>query len=222
MPNRLVLTGFGYYRKTKHSGEGKEMAWKGSCIKLFIFILLPVLTACAPTTLKQVWKDDAYRGGHLQKILIVGVDRSDAVRKLLEDEFGEQLNAGGAEAIRSYRIFTEEEMLDKRIFASKVSELQADALLIATLKDVADTGIYETYPAVTGQGSGSYGYYLQCCQIVSIGRNVVIETRIFDAKKDRLIWSAVTETIFEGSAEVVIRSFVPVIIAELQSNTLLQ
>ena len=184
--------------------------------------VLTTLTACAPTTLHQIWRDDAYHGGHLKKILIVGVDRSDTVRSLLEDVFAEHLGAGGAEAVQSYRIFSEEEALDKRVFASKVSELQADAVLIVTLKDVADTGIYETYPSVTTQSSGFYGYYLQCCQIVSIGRNVVIETRIFDARKDKLIWSAVTETIFEGSAEVVIRSFVPVIIAELQKSTLLQ
>jgi hypothetical protein len=50
----------------------------------------------------------------------------------------------------------------------------------------------------------------------------VIETKIFDAKYDRLIWSAVTETIFEGSVEEVIRSFVPVIITELHGSTLLQ
>jgi catabolite regulation protein CreA len=50
----------------------------------------------------------------------------------------------------------------------------------------------------------------------------VIETKIFDAKYDRLIWSAVTETIFEGSAEEAIRSFVPVIITELHGSTLLQ
>ena len=118
--------------------------------------------------------------------------------------------------------FSEEEVLDKRVIAAKVNELQIDALLLATLRDVADTGLYETYPAFVAEGGGYYGYYLQCCQIVSIGRNVVIETKIFETKHDKMIWSAVTETIFEGSAEVVIRSFVPVIIAELQSDTLLQ
>jgi hypothetical protein len=193
-----------------------------SFIGLLMIIALSVFTSCAPTTLKSVWRDDAYHGGHLKKVLVLGVDRNTTVKILLEDEFAEQLKAKGTEAVQSHRIFSEEEVLDKRVIAAKVNELQIDALLIATLKDVADTGLYDTYPAIVGEGGGYYGYYLRCCQIVSIGRNVVIETKIFDTKHDKMIWSAVTETIFEGSAEVVIRSFVPVIIAELQRNTLLQ
>jgi hypothetical protein len=193
-----------------------------SYIGIFMVIALSVFTSCAPTTLKSVWKDDAYHGGHLKKVLIIGVDRNATVKTLLEDEFAEQLKARGTEAIQSHRIFPEEEIPDKRVMAAKVNELQIDALLIATLKDVADTGLYETYPAFVEEGGGYYGYYLRCCQIVSIGRNVVIETKIFETKHDKIIWAAITETIFEGSAEVVIRSFVPVIIAELQSNTLLQ
>jgi len=193
-----------------------------SFIGFLMIIALSVFSSCAPTTLKSVWKDDAYHGGHLKKVLVLGVDRNTTVKILLEDEFAEQLKAKGTDAVQSHRIFSEEEVLDKRVIAAKVNELQIDALLIATLKDVADTGLYDTYPAFVGEGGGYYGYYLRCCQIVSIGRNVVIETKIFDTKHDKMIWSAVTETIFEGSAEVVIRSFVPVIIAELQSNTLLQ
>jgi hypothetical protein len=191
-------------------------------VGLLATVVLTLITACAPTALRSVWKDDAYQGGNLKKVLIIGVDRNSAVRALLEDEFTEQLKARGTEAVQSYRIFSEDEILDKRVIAAKVNELRIDALLIATLKDVADTGTYETYPAFLEEGGGYYGYYLQCCQIVSIGRNVVIETKIFDAKRDSMIWSAVTETIFEGSADMVIRSFVPVIIAELQSNTLLR
>jgi hypothetical protein len=191
-------------------------------IRFLVIISLVIISACAPTTLKSVWRDDAYHGGHLKKVLIIGVDRNLTVKTLLEDEFVEQLKAGGTEAVPSHRIFSEEENIDKRVIASKVKELQVDALLIATLKDVADTGTYETYPTFIAEGGGYYGYYLQCCQIVSRGRNVVIETKVFDAKNDRLIWSAVTETIFEGSAEKVIRSFVPVIITELHGGTLLQ
>lgn len=198
------------------------MQKKGFFIRFFVIIALVIITACAPTTLKSVWRDDAYHGGYLKKVLIIAVDRNLTIKALLEDGFVELLKAGGTEAVPSYRIFSEEENIDKRVIASKVKELQVDALLIATLKDVADTGIYETYPTFIEEGGGYYGYYLQCCQIVSLGRNVVIETKIFDAKYDRLIWSAVTETIFEGSVEEVIRSFVPVIIAELHGSTLLQ
>lgn len=208
------------FNQGEPGGEGMERG--KSFLSFLVIITLWFFTACAPTTLKSVWKDDSYREGYLKKVLVIGVDRNEMVKKLLEEEFAVQLKAGGAEVFQSHRIFSEEEIFDRRIIAAKVKELQADALLIATLKDVADTGLYETYPSVAGEGSGYYGYYLQCCQIVSIGRNVVIETRLFDAKQDRMIWSAVTETIFEGSAEMVIRSYIPVIIAELYRSAALQ
>lgn len=192
-------------------------------IRVFVIIALSVVTACAPTTLlKSVWKDDAYHGDRLKKALIMGVERNTTVQALLEDAFAEQLRARGTDAVQSYLVFPEEEVIDKRMIAAKVKELQIDALIIATLKDVAATGMYDTNPSFSQEGGGYYGYYLQCCQIVSTGRNVVIETRIFDTKSEKMVWSAVTETIFEGSAEVVIRSFVPVIITELQGTSLLQ
>jgi hypothetical protein len=193
----------------------------GHLISFFVIIMLFMLTACAPTTLKSVWKDDAYSGGRLKKVLVIGVDQNMTVKTLLEDAFTEQLKTSGTEAVPGHSVFSEEEGIDKRVIAAKVNELQVDALLISTLKDVADTGLYETYPTYIEEGGGYYGYYLQCCQIVSTGRNVVIETKIFDTKHDRLIWSAVTETIFEGSAANVIQSFVPVIITELHNTTLL-
>jgi len=62
---------------------------KGFFIRFFVIIALVIIAACAPTTLKSVWRDDAYHGGHLKKVLIIGVDRNVTVKALLEDEFVE-------------------------------------------------------------------------------------------------------------------------------------
>ncbi len=206
--------------QTKKGGSGMNEG-KVAVIVVLLMVLLG-FTACAPTTsLKSVWQDEAREKRYLHKVLIIGIDRSETIKVLLEDEFAAELRARGADAVQAHRIFPEEEILNKRAIASKIQELQVDALLIVALKDVAETGLYETHPSYYTEGGGYYGYYLRCCQIVSVGRNVVIETRVFDAGSDRLIWSAVTETMFEGSAEMAVRSFAPAIIAELYSSTLL-
>ncbi|MFH1025581.1 MAG: hypothetical protein V1764_02765 [Nitrospirota bacterium] len=69
-------------------------------------------------------KNIFFSGCHLKKVLIIAVDRNLTIKALLEDEFVEQLKAGGTEAVPSYRIFSEEENIDKRVIASKVKELQ--------------------------------------------------------------------------------------------------
>lgn len=190
---------------------------------MFAIMLLIMMNSCAATTttFRSVWKDDTYRDGPLKKVLIIGVDRNLAVKRLLEDELARQMKERGTGAIPSHTVLPEDIILEKEMIAAKIRELGLDAVLVARLIDVEDAGVYETSP-IFSEVSGYYGYYLQCCEAVSVGYNVVIETRIFDAKYDKVIWAALSETIFEGSAENVVRSFVPVIIKDLNERRLLQ
>jgi len=168
-----------------------------------------------------MWKDETFQGDPLKKVLIIGVDRSPTTRKLLENEFVRQLKGAGTTALASYDIFPEEEVIEKEMIESRVSELGIDSFLIARLIDVNEAGTYETYPTFYAQERGFYGYYIQCCQIVSLGNNVVIETKIFDAKYDKLIWEAYSDTVFGRSRDYAIQSFISAIIQDLQRERLL-
>jgi hypothetical protein len=186
----------------------------------FFIISVLVMNACATTELTSVWKDDKYRGGPLKKMLIIFVIQQEHLKIVFEDELAGQLQETGTVAVPSHTIFPEGGMLDKKMIDAKISELGIDSVLIARLLDVQDAGIYETYPYVSE--SSYFGYYMLCCQNVSLGYNALIETKVFDAGSDSLIWEALSETAIERASVNIIRSYVPAIIKSLRDQNLLQ
>jgi hypothetical protein len=141
------------------------------------------------------------------------------MKKLLENEFVLQLKANGLDAVPSHTVLPEDTILEKEMIIAKISELRIDSVLITTLVDVKETEAYEssTFFAPTG----FYGYYMQCCYSVMSGYDVEIETRLFDAHYDTLIWSALSATVLERAPEETIQSYIASIVSELQNKKLL-
>jgi hypothetical protein len=194
--------------------------------KLFFYRILPIiclvfLNACASTTqFNSVWKDETYQGGPLKKVLIVGVAKKPEIRTYFEEIFAQQLKTRGVYAVPSNIVLPESELLKKETVITIVNELKIDSVLVTKLVDVKDVGTYETSPTYVSRG-GYYGYYKQSYQTVSSGRNVVLITRIFDAKSEKLIWSALSETLLEKNPESVVDSFISAIMQHLEEEKLI-
>jgi hypothetical protein len=199
------------------------------------------MTSCATTTLTSVWKDGQFRSGSIKKAIVIGVSQKPAIRRLFEDEFARQLKTRGIEAIPGYTISQSDQIPDKDSILSKVKELQADAVLITRL---IDKKAIETYyppqrtrsvsqippPYVSGSTPPEqywvwYNYYNQCYQCEDTpgyrvqNELVSLETNIYDAKTDKLIWSALSDTFLEtldsGINARTIKSFIRVIMKRL-------
>ena len=123
---------------------------------------LIISNSCVTSALKSVWDDSTYKGGPLKKILVIAVDRNPTVRRMLENRFSDQLTARGTQAISSYTLFGEDEILDREMIMKKIHELGIDSVLVTTIVDVKDVGTYDTYP--THVDSGFYDYYVLCCE----------------------------------------------------------
>jgi hypothetical protein len=190
--------------------------------KIFFYRILPIiclvfLNACASTTqFNSVWKDETYQGGPLKKVLIVGAAKEPEIRTYFEEIFAQQLKTRGVYAVPSYIVLPESELLKKETVISIVNELKMDSVLVTKLVDINDVGTYETNP--TYVRGGYYGDYTRSYQTVSSGRNVVLITRIFDAKSEKLIWSVLSETLLEWSPESVIDSFISAIMQHLEEE----
>ena len=176
------------------------------------------MNSCATTSLTSVWMNDTYEGDTLKNILIVGVIEPQTLRKQFEDELVRQLKTKGTKGVASYTVFTEETMPDKEEIDLKIKELGMDSVLIARLVHIRDIEAYETYPSYFDYS----GFYILCCQnIVSSGYNVKFETKIFEAKNEKLIWSASSETLLERFPENIISSFISAIIKDLHNKKLI-
>ncbi|HUV99933.1 MAG TPA: hypothetical protein VMV88_07215 [Gallionella sp.] len=184
--------------------------------------LIPIallLSACASTRLTSVWKDPSYQT-RPARILVIGMARSPLNRRLFEDEFVRQLEAHGASAIASYTVLTDAQQGDQAVIAKKVTELGADAVLITRLvsKKVVQVYVPGTpyYPPPYYDNWPDYyvyGYrYMYTPGYIANDEYAVIETNLYDARTDKLIWAASSETGINDSNKNLIRSYIKVMV----------
>ena len=67
-----------------------------------------LLGACSSTVLRDSWRDPQWSAGPLRSVLVIGVARSPAHRRIFEDGFTRALRAEGTGASASYPLLPEE------------------------------------------------------------------------------------------------------------------
>jgi len=196
-------------------------------VSLFLLVAM-LVSACATTQLTSVWKDPAYQT-HPNKIMVIGVAKNPLNRRLFEDEFVQQLKARGTDAIASYTVLPDAQQNDQPTIAKKVAELGADTVLITRMvsKKVVQVYVpgtpyfpppyYDTWPNYYG-----YGYrYMYTPGYIANDEYAVIETNLYEAKTDKLIWAASSETGISDSDPYLIKSYIEVMVNNMTGQGLL-
>jgi hypothetical protein len=186
------------------------------CLLTFVAMLV---NACVSTQLTSVWKDPAYQT-RPAKIMVVGVARNPINRRLFEDEFVRQLKSRGTDAIASYTVIPDKQQGDQEAIAQKVKELGADTILITRLVSKKTVQVYvpgTAYypPPYDGRWPDYYGYgyrYMYTPGYIAEDQYAVIETNLYEAKSDKLIWAASSETGIGDSNQNLIQSYISVMV----------
>lgn len=197
----------------------------------FGILIAMLITGCATTKISSVWKDQSYQV-KIRNIMIIGISKYPANRRTLEDEFVKQINLRGTDAVVSYTILPENKDDNKVVIASKMKELGADAVLITRIASRETvytklTGANYTPPTYYSTWSDYYEY--SRTNVYSPGyveekKYAIMETNIYDAGKDKLIWSASSATEIFGSDrdQKFIKSYVDVIVKNMVEQKLLK
>ena len=206
------------------------MKSKLNMLLVYLNISLFMITSCASTTLTHVWKDDGYEG-RISNVLVMGVAKRPATKRFFEDEFVNQLQARGISAIASYKLFPSDGMIAKEDILAKANNRGIDSFIVTRL---VDKQTVETYVPGTVQYAPPYphrrwhGYYADSYRAVySPGYTVqdevvILETNLYDAKSEGLIWSAMSETFIEGSKDTLVKGFIKKIIESLLEKNLIK
>lgn len=192
-------------------------------------LITALMTGCASTNISSVWKDQSYMGTP-HKIMIIGISKKPANKRTLEDEFVKQIIDLGSNAVVSYTILPEDKDTNKELVAAKVKDLGADAVLI--------TRIASRKTVYTNHQGGEYSppvYYGSWQNYYEYGRSSVfsadyveetkyalIETNLYDAVTDKLIWSASSETEITGSDQKFIKIYVKAMVKNMAEQKLLR
>jgi len=194
----------------------------------FLLLGALLLTACATTRINTVWKDPSYQA-RPARIMVIGVAKTPLNRRLFEDEFVLRLKARGTDAIASYAVLADNLQDDQAAIQAKVKELGADTLLITRMvsKKTVQTYVpgtiyapplyYDTWPEYFG-----YGYrYLYSPSYIAEDEYAVIETNLYEALHDKLVWAASSETVMRDSKQKLIKSYIGIMVNNMAKNGLL-
>ncbi|TNF53086.1 hypothetical protein EP227_06475 [bacterium] len=179
-----------------------------------VLIVLMVVTSCAPTTkLTSLWRDDRY-DKPLNNVMVIGVAKRPASRRIFEREFTYQFKERGVNAVPSFQVLPSEEMLEKETIVSKIKEMDIDTVLITSLTDQKVVSTQVRY----------YQRYASSYKEVYKDKLVSLETNLFDAKTEKLIWAATSDTFLKDGANVnnEIRNLVNIMIKQLSDDGLLK
>lgn len=199
---------------------------------LVLLSLLILLAACSSTTLTGSWRNPDYQG-QVRKLYVIGVAKSEIVRRIFEDEFGQQLQTRGVTTISSYQELSSPGEASQQEVAERIRVNGADSVLMARLinrrtEEVTSPGY------VSGYGSGSYSYYgnfgsyydrrydaIYVPPTTTQFEIATIEANLYDTKSGKLTWSAQLETVIEADIQKMVADFVKIVTKDLQEKGLI-
>ena len=196
--------------------------------KLFGFALCLglLLSACSSTNLSLVYTDEAYNEGPLSDILIIGVTQEKGVRRSFETKFVTELTAVGVEAVSSFDILhiPEDKKLEKEDILRVIQEQGNDAVIITRLIGVEKDQVLEPstparvpfYAGYTMAYSHAYGGVYRTQTFVHL------ETNLYSAKTEKLIWSGKSETWDPKTDASVIDEVIKAVIKDMTERGLLK
>jgi hypothetical protein len=184
-----------------------------------LILALGLAMSCAPTTkLTRVWRDEAYQG-HPRKILIIVVLKNSDVRKLVENEFVEQLRGRGIDAIAGYTVLPDTAALNKKVIIEKMNDLGTDSVLIA--RHVGDRSEQTPMEGADTLWYGNTG--VQSPDVVYKDQYAVMQARLYDLKTEQPVWIASSETWLTSnfSDTMVIRGYIKAVLKSMTDQKIL-
>lgn len=210
-------------------------------------MLLLIVTDCATTQLTGSWLNPEYQGNGFNKILVLGVSENETYLRIFEDTLSMKLENRGIMAEPGYILFDTEKRPVREAISKEISRIGFDALIVSKVtgrrtEEVVHPGefYYVRDPSFVSHFYGWrhpypprfydnhwFDYYSWSYTIVHEPGYVTeyevmtVESNIYDAGTDELIWSGVTDTIVQAMIEDTINSLVNTLIQELAKKQLI-
>ena len=190
---------------------------------------LAALVGCAPVSVTGAWRAPDYSGS-IKRALVVGVFESPTDRRSLEDALAQALAKKGVEATPSYSFMPGERMPDADTFQGKLKGVEVEAVLVTRLVNVEKETVYvppRTYMVPHPYYYRLHTYYGHAYHSLYepgfvMERTIVsLETTLYDASSDRLIWTLATESFDPRTTRDLVEPLTRLIVERLQKDKLL-
>ena len=179
--------------------------------------------ACATTELKDSWKDPAFAGPPLKEVLVVGVSRSDASRRVFEDGFSAAMNAAGSHGVASYHTLPESGAISNERLDRAVKQVGADGVLVTrVLRVERNVNVTPGYMGPGFYGMGYHGFYRGAWAAmppdVDVYDVISIESTLWNMKTNKPVWSGTTEVTEPKNVAAATQELAKVLITRMKAD----
>jgi len=190
-----------------------------------------LFSSCTATKITNTWKDDGYRGAPISDVFVIGVAKEENTRRSFENKFVENLKVAGVQAVASSSVMESNQRIEKQAILATIEKLDIDAVLVTRLISLKEKEIRSPSASEHGrpddyQGryyrdySTAYGYSHQPANYTTSVR-VGLETKLYDAGTEKLIWSATSKTANPKTKIELFDSVIEALVRDLKKNKLL-
>lgn len=184
------------------------------------------LSACSSTRIASSWRDPDTKVDleKLNKVLVVALMRDESSRRAAEDEMAARLKGKG---VVSYGYLGEEiKTLSEEQIRDKLRTDQFDGAITMRLVDVDKEvnytpGTFSSYPVYYRTFGGyirrGWAYY-STPDRYSTTRTYSVETNIYSIRKDKIIWTSLTETSDPGGVNRLIADIASTIYKKMKKE----
>ena len=193
-------------------------------------IFLIVLSACAGSTkLIATWKDKKYDAGTVNSILIVGLTKDAAARKLYEETFSNRFSRAGVNAVSSLSLIPPDKEMNKDTIKSAAVAESMQAVLVTHLAGSGEKEVYQPGPTGPTRSARYFGNYIPSVYSSSYSMGaykkqefVKLISNLYETSTEKLIWTGVSESIDPESDKRIIETLVGKVIEDLRKNNLIK
>ncbi|RAO77127.1 DUF4136 domain-containing protein [Dyella jiangningensis] len=163
-------------------------------LRLFVIAVSVVLCACSTVSVTNQWRDPSWAGPPASNVVVVGISRSDTMRRVFEDTFAQQLQAAGVQAAASYTQIPPGNGGSVRL-RDLVKGTGAQAVLVTRVERVQQKVNVTPSGPYYGGFYGWYGGAWASTPDIHQYEVVTLETSVWDARSEKLIWTVTTENV---------------------------
>lgn len=212
--------------------RGLAMKIKSKAKGALALALALSLAACAPVTVTGDWRAPEY-AQRAKKVLVVGVFELPLNRRSMEDALAEELGKEGVRVVTSCSLMPGDKMPEGETFRREAEGLQVDAVLVTRLVDVEKETVFVPPRArlvphpfyyrrlYTYYGHAYYTIYDYEPGYVVERSIVSLETNLYDARTDRLVWSLATESFDPQNTKELVEPLARLITERLKKEKLI-
>ena len=188
--------------------------------------LAAVTTACTSVKVAS-WSDPEFAGRPVGKTLVIGVGRSESIRRRYEEMFVTSLTAIGVEAIASADTMPGEDLIAESRMRKHIDASGATSVIVTRTLGEKDKVNYSppvVYPSHYGSYYGFYSASFGYATSPGYAFNyteTMLETTLYDTASGKLVWAGTKTITDDRSDKKNMTRVIEAVIDDLQKHDLL-